>query len=364
MRITRLKQRNFRNLVATEVGTDAKHVTLIGNNGQGKTNFLEAVYMLCYGVSFRGTPMRHIVRSQSKERELYLEADIAEGTFDHRVTCLFKDNRRIITVDGREIQDRKELIFLFPCIVFSHEDILFVTGTPEEKRRFYDQTLSLYEPLFIDDIRRYRHILKQRNALLKQEGSHVVDMLFLYDAQLAETGLEIQRRREQLVEEFNLVFPGLHRAVAGTDEDITVVYRPSWRGCETVDDVRTVLDQSRERDMTYSQTHTGPHRDQFFIMKGKHEYTTTASTGQRRLVSLVLRTAQADFFRKKTGKEPVILLDDVLLELDIERRGRFLENITGYSQAFLTFLPEERYFREGAFSGIIYEVADGVLTLS
>ena len=361
MRIIRLKLRNFRNLAATEVGTDAKHVTLIGTNGQGKTNFLEAIYMLCYGASFRGTPLRNIVHSPSKEREFFLEAVIDEGSFEHSVTCQFKDTKRIITVDGREIQDRKELIFLFPCIVYSHEDILFVTGTPEDKRRFYDQTLSLYEPLFIDDSRRYRHILKQRNALLKQSGSRLQDMMFLYDSQLAETGLEIQRRREQLIHEFNQVFPELLTRVTGIDEHISVVYRPSWRGCESVDDVLAMLEQSRERDMTYMITHTGPHRDQFSIMRGNHEYTATASTGQRRLLSLVLRTAQAEFFRKKTGKEPVILLDDVLLELDIERRGRFLENITGYSQAFLTFLPEERYFREGSFSGSIFEVNDGVL---
>jgi DNA replication and repair protein RecF len=264
-----------------------------------------------------------------------------------------------ILFNDKPVSDRKELIQNIPCIVFSHGDIAFVSGSPDMQRHFFNQTLSLQHPYFIDLLRRYRKILRQRNALLKERR---MDLLEVYDEQWVQVGCDIQQLRAQTVEAFNATFSEIHREVSGISEELSIQYRPSWREWSDKNHAYGMVRERRPHDVGYGTSTSGPHRDRFVFRLGNRDFTNTASTGQLRLVSLVLRVAQAVYFAEGTGKRPVLLIDDVLLELDAEKRQRFLAALPDYEQAFFTFLPDEPYQRYLRDSTRVYIVEDGGFT--
>jgi DNA replication and repair protein RecF len=350
--------RNFRNLKDEKISLDAREVFLIGENGQGKTNFIESIYALCFGSSFRTRSTALLIKNGNREGQL-------QGSYDHDgshiseiAVTLQRRGKKKITVNGKAIKDRKELLENFPCVVFSHEDMEIINGPPERRRRFFNQTLSLYNPLFIDILRRYGHTLRNRNILLRDHNRQV---LTAYDESLAEVGLQIQARRESVSEEFNRTFSPLFRSISGIDAEIRIDYKPSWPRGSTRADVTTLLRETRERDIRLETTSSGPHRDQFEIIWQDKSFTAFASTGQVRLGSLVLKVAQANFFHYKSGRKPVILLDDVLLELDSGRRERFLQALPAYEQALFAFLPDEQYLRYARDKTLMYTVREGGL---
>ncbi|MFA5698423.1 MAG: DNA replication and repair protein RecF [Sphaerochaeta sp.] len=359
MRFCTIKSYQFRNLQEEPLEVNASKVLLIGPNGQGKTNLLEAIYTLCYGSSFRTSQIKELATFGSKEFRV-------EGTYcderelQHTLTITFKDNKRIITLDGNTVRDRKELIYNIPTIVFSHDDILFIKGEPEARRRFFDQTMSMYNPLFFDDHRRYRQVLRQRNKAIKESQ---YKLLPIYDQQLAHYGIAIQKERVRSVYEFLQIFPETYQIVSQSDLILDIEYKPSWDECATEEEVVRYLEAHRSRDIKLQTTTSGIHRDQFIIKADECPFALSGSTGQLRLASLALRVAQMAYFTKKTGKDVIILVDDVLLELDIPKRERFLQTLSGYSQAFFTFLPEERYIEGFDENDVcVYTVKEGAFT--
>ncbi len=356
MVFTEIQAIQFRNLSSEAVPVDKRQVFLIGTNGQGKTNFLEAIYTLCYGSSFRSSQLRELVHHEHKSFKLTGKY-VGEDTLSHTLVLEYQDAKRRVFLDDREIKDRKELIYNIPCIVFSHDDIAFVRGEPEQRRRFFDQTMSMYDPLFFDDMRRYRLILRQRNLAIK-EGR--LNLLPVYDLQMARYGLAIQQERKKAVAEFDQIFPDMYSNVSNSEIHISIQYQPSWSGCTTEDEIVDYLGKNRQRDLNMMTTTSGIHRDRFNIVQDGGTFSQIGSTGQMRLASLIMRTAQMAFFHKKTGKKPLILVDDVLLELDLPKREKFLSLMEGYSQAFFTFLPEEHYFAHLASEdALVYDVKEG-----
>lgn len=340
MLVKRLVLSNFRNLADCTLDTGAKQVILTGENGQGKTNLLEAVYMLCYGSSFRTQNLKEAIKYNNDF--LYLKSEFEDSQNIGRKTELsFDGTKKNIRIDGKEIKDRKELIYNLPCIVFSHEDIEFVRGEPEFRRRFFDQTMTMYDPVFFDDLRRYKQILRQRNIAIKERR---IELLDVYDERLATLGIPILRARNAVCESFSAIFPDIYDAVALEDRKIRISYRPSWGLDMSFEDIVQCLRDHRETDLKMQTTTTGIHRDRFVVIDKNGVFASGASTGQMRLASLVFRSAQAAFFRQKTSVDPIFLIDDVLLELDADKRGRYLDYLGSYNQAFFTFLPQEKYF--------------------
>jgi DNA replication and repair protein RecF len=238
----------------------------------------------------------------------------------------------------------------------------FAAGSPEDRRWFFDQTQSLYDQLYLDDFRNYRKILKSRNIILKKPHNlSTVPMLDVLDPQLAFYGVNLMKKRAEAAGLFSNVFTSLYEQVSGI-KNIAVRYVPSFKETE-VGAITASLKGKRENDTTFGATLSGPHRDRYVFTCDNMEFSKSASTGQRRLLALLLRVAQARRFSAVTGKKPVLLLDDVLLELDPEKRRKFLEVLPEYDQAFYTFLPEEPYQRYRKFDTITYQVVDGCLSV-
>jgi recF protein len=349
---------SFRNLADAELGIDAERVFLVGENGQGKTNFLEALYYLSYGSSFRGSSDAEVVRRGSES--FFLQAFVASGEEkdippdDIRVA--WADKAKEIRRNDKPVRDRKELVERNPSVVFCHEDYSFAAGEPERRRFFFDQSAGLVSAGYIDLLRSYRRVLRQRNASLK-DGRH--DLLPLLDMQLAGMGSELVRARTALCAAFDERFATRYEAVSLLGADVRIRYRPSWPADLGIDGILEKLQSKREEEIALGTSLSGPHRDRWsFVVEGR-DFAASASTGQLRLLSLTLRMVQAEYYTAETGRLPILLLDDVLLELDRGKRGRFLELLPPAAQAFFTFLPGEAWEEYRGGSTLVYEVRDG-----
>ncbi len=353
MAFTSVRLYHFRNLDDATIETDTRDVFLVGENGQGKTNFLEAVYFTCYGSSFR--TRRDDVLIRHGETDLAVEAGFHRKGETQQIVIKQVGRKKTILLNDKPVSDRKEMVSNGPCIVFCHDDIGFVTGAPEMQRWFMNQTLSLVDRDYLNVLRLYNRILRSRNAALRSGQLVLLDTL---DHQLVEAGTPIVARRRRMNSRFSEVLGKLYETVFEGDEELRLTYRASWRSDAPESEVRN----RRDNDVRMATTTSGPHRDRFVYEFGNSLLTDTASTGQLRLVSLILRVAQAEFVREATGSLPVLLLDDVLLELDPRRRARFVDALPDYDQAFFTFLPDEQDSRFRGESTLIYRVDGGRLS--
>jgi DNA replication and repair protein RecF len=347
----------FRNLIDAKIDTFGKDIFLIGQNGQGKTNFLEAIYFCSYASSFRSSKDVELICDGRKE--CFVRADFFDS-FDKNVAAGIKNGKKYINIDGKPLLDRKELLSITSSIVFCHGDLDFVIGTSERRRWFFDQNICLYDPLYLDTLRRYKKVLKSRNILLKQisEGKNS-DILDVIDPQLAEYGLQLIEKREKETNFFSDVFNLIYKNVSGIS-GIKIKYKKLWKA-DSINGVIKELKENRSKEIILGQTRTGPHRDNYIFIKDSVEFDSTASTGQKRLLALILRVAQALRYFEMTKKEPILLLDDVMLELDGEKRKKFLQVLPPYKQAFYTFLPEEPFEQYRKSDTIVYYVFEGKL---
>lgn len=360
MGFTWFRSFNFRNLEDRVVNLNSPSIFLIGKNGQGKTNFIEGIYTLCFGASFRTNHYQLMIKEEKEQSKIQGNFNQDKGVERDISISLARKKKKEIRIDSKRIHDRKELIEKIPCIVFSPEDLSFIKGPPDRRRWFFNQTLSLFDITFIDLLRDYKRVLKARNILLKQKKTELFD---IYNDKLAQLGLSIQSKRQLIISEFNQTFFAIFKKISGLKENLEIIYRPSWNQVASKENLIKQLEKNLEKDISMGTTTTGPHRDVFsFYLKGK-DFTYFASTGQIRLISLILKVAQAEFLYQKSRRKPVLLLDDVLLELDKKKRESFLNNIPEYDQIMFTFLPDENFNKYMKEKTLIYSVADGKLEI-
>jgi DNA replication and repair protein RecF len=347
---------NFRNLKDRELSLGAREVFLVGPNGQGKTNLLEAVHLLSVGSSFREKREAAFARDPSAATGLSGRY-MAPGAGARTLSLQFSpDHRKEFRVDEKTLADRRGLLSEVLCLCFVQQDMQLIVGSPEDRRRFFDQTLVLSDLSFLDSLRSYRQILKSRNLCLRENRE---DLLDVYDSQLAAQGLILQRRRGELVREFDALFGALLAEISGAEQEVGIRYRPSWDGLRTTDEVMGHLAQRRDRDRLFGATTSGPHRDVCSYVQNGKDYSHFASTGQLRLCALALRVAQARYLSERTSRRPVLLVDDVLLELDPQKKGAFLSRFPGYDQAFFTFLPDESWRSYRTADTLVLDVEGG-----
>ncbi|MDR0550678.1 MAG: DNA replication and repair protein RecF [Spirochaetaceae bacterium] len=333
---------NFRNLCDDEISLKGKDIFLVGENAQGKSNFLESLYFCSFASSFRGAKDAGLIRNG--EKNCAVSAHL-EDSPDKNIQIKIENGKKQILIDEKRCEDRKRLLSVIPSIIFCHEDMEFVRGGQERRRWFFDQNRSLYDGVYLDELRRYKRILKTRNAVLKEirETGDLSkqEILEILDPQLVECGLNLIKKRNEEISLFSDIFNLYYKEIANI-ENIYIQYKTSWHD-SSIDTVLEHIKQKRDTEIKLSVTLSGPHRDKYIFMRDANEFDTNASTGQRRLLALLLRLAQARRFLSMTGNKPVLLLDDVLLELDGKKREKFLKMLPDYGQAFYTFLPEEPY---------------------
>ena len=361
---------NFRNLASRSIDLLSREVYFTGENGQGKSNILEALYYSAYGSSFRTHNDSELIKKGEEGMSLRTIFKEENGT-THSTVIILDKNKKKIEKDGKILHDRKELINTMPCILYNHDDLDFAVGAPERRRFFLDQSLSMYDVLYIDVMRRYKKILKNRNLCLKE---HKYDLFETYDIQLVMNGLEIQQKRKNAIFQFNQIFGKLYEQVSGIS-GVSIRYLPSWKksaagkseedeliantSLPMIDEIIELIKSKREMEKVMGTTLSGPHRDRIVFIKDGQTFVPTASTGPRRLIALALRTAQAVYYTQVTGKKPVLLMDDVLLELDPDKRQKITALLPDYDQLFCTFLPGEPYSRYKRETTKVYAIKNG-----
>ena len=355
MAFTALRLYQFRNFIEERLSFKGKEIFLIGANGQGKSNFLEAIYLLCYGSSFRTKKDELLINLQKNEASIC--GSFLDNNLNKEIKLVLKRKaKKEIYVDNKRVTDRKEILLKIPCVIFSPNDLEFVQGEPFKKRIFINQTLCLYDQNQLNSLQRYKKILLERNSALRQ---HKKDLLEIYNKELVKTGFIIQQKREELLLLFNSIFKVVFSEIAGLKGEIKIIYSPSWKNCTNENQCLELLERNEERDLLFQATTTGPHRDHFYYFYEGRDFAKVASTGQIRLLAVILRIAQAIFFIKCSGHKPILLIDDVLLELDHFKRERCLKNLPDYEQAFFTFLPDERHENYGGINTERYLILDG-----
>ncbi len=356
MSLLSLRTFNFRNLDNQSVPLDNPIVCLVGENGQGKTNFLEAIYYSCLGSSFKTNSDKEII--QYDQQSLGIETTfLNQNGFNEKLKIKLEKNTKSIFINEDLIRDRKEILTLNPCVVFCHEDINFVKGTPENRRWFFDHIQCIQSVEYINLFKRYKKALKIRNFLLREKK---FDLLDLYSEELIRTGIMIQKERLKTINHFNLLFKELYSTIAELDNEVSLVYRNSWKSFN-YDDIWKTCQAKLQKDIEQGFTSVGPHRDQYLFSYQEREFSQMASTGQQRLLALVLKVVQISYFNQFLDKKSILLFDDVLLELDENKRNNFLAMLPPREQVFFTFLPQDKTRVLWEDEALVYNVNKGKL---
>lgn len=336
MGIKELYLYNFRNFESLTIGLDFPEVYFVGKNGQGKTNILEALYYLCYGSSFRTKHDKIILKHNQKQMAAAAKFEKNDKSLN-KISIQLDHGQKKIIVNDKVITDRRDIMLNMPCIVFCHGDLDFVVGSPDKKRIFFDQTLSLLDSEYVVLLRNYKNILKNRNKLLKMASD--TELIKIYTEKLVDLGMLVQKKRNLIVIQFNSVMSEMFNNISDLNGKLHIEYVSTWK-TENREEIIENINDKINYELKMKTSCYGPHRDNFKFIYEKKDFNEFASTGQLRLVSLILRAAQGIFFSKKTGRKPILLLDDVLLELDSDKRELFMNNLPEYEQAFYTFLPD------------------------
>ncbi len=325
MRIESLKLNHFRNYEQLELTFDPGTNLFYGDNAQGKTNVLEAVYLCGTTKSHRQGKDREMISFSQDEAHIRME--IVAKDIPYRIDMHLKKNRaKGIAINGVPIHRASELIGLGNFVFFSPEDLNIVKSGPSERRKFMDMELSQLDKVYVHALAGYQKALLQRNKLLKdlrfyEDGEGLLDV---WDDQLVSYGKRIIEERERFVQRLGEVILTIHEKLTGGREQLQVVYAPNV----TAEEFADRLSRERERDKKMRTTLLGPHKDDLFLISNGIDIRRYGSQGQQRTCALSLKLAEIELVRRVSGEMPVLLLDDVLSELDAARQHFLLESIS------------------------------------
>ena len=363
MYIQKIELKDFRNYENLSLDFNPNVNLILGKNAQGKTNLLEAVYLTSMGKSFRTNRMSEIIRFHENYAKVLVHTvkDGMEGSVE---LIIGKDSKKAAKIDGVKIQKASELLEHVYIVIFSPEDLKIVKDEPEKRRRFIDRELCQIKPLYYENFNRYHRILLQRNAYLKE---NVIEpsVLDLWDTQLAAYGSRIMQQREKFVEKINRISAGIHSGITNGKEVLEIAYAPNLTGCGDVKEQEKLfyrtLKENFQNDVRQRTTTKGPHKDDLeFFINGIH-VRNFGSQGQQRTTALSLKLAEISIIREETGEDPILLLDDVMSELDLERQ-EFLVRSLSKVQLFITTTELPKVLIEKFPSCSLYQVQNGKVT--
>ena len=318
MLLRKLTLRNFRNVPHAALGFEGRRQFFAGPNGQGKSNLLEAAGFLTALRSFRAPDGRHLIMHGHPEAGIACELERG-GSGPERVTIKIRRDGKELWYDGNRVTRLADHVGRYPTVVFSSHDLQLIRGAPALRRRWLDLTIAAMDAGYLAALQTYSRALAGRNSLLRRAGGE--RELAAFDRTLAPAGARIVALRAERVAELAADAAGFYGRLCG-GEAAGLHYDTSLKGASG-DDILSLLEAGRSRDLHVGATMVGPHRDDLrFEVRGA-DAGDFASEGQQRSFTLALRLAQASWFHRRSGIRPVLLADDVLGELDPARRERF-----------------------------------------
>jgi len=364
-----LALRDFRNLARLDLAFPAAGVVVIGDNGQGKSNLLEAIYYLHLLRSVRGARDVDVVRFGALGFHVSARTD---GGANHELSAGFErqGRRKRVKLDGAEPQRLSDALGALPCVLFSPADVELVAGAPSARRRYLDILLALSSRPYLTALQRYRHALAQRNAALRDAlrstGAKAEQRIAVWEAPLAQHGavlwLERVRWAEQAAPRFATVCAAIGEQSPVSMRYATSLEPPSRDLLDVQNALAAGLEQKRSLDVRRCLTHSGPHRDDLALSLGGRELRAFGSAGQQRTGAIALRLLEGETLRERLGVAPMLLLDDPFAELDVHRSGRILELLAeqAMGQTVLT-VPRESDIPPALTQLSRWRIEDGVV---
>ncbi len=339
MTVTGYKAKDFRNLQNTEFIPDKGLNVIFGENGQGKTNIIESIWMFTGCHSFRTHKCNELVASGKKNAKVYL--DFSAGGIENEA-CLTIDSKREFLLNGVEKESPRRFLGEFQSVVFSPISLSIVRDAPSERRKFIDIAISMIKPAYSAHLLKYSKVLANRNALLKQisQGIMTEDMLSIWDEELSRIGAKITLYRLNYLDRFSSVVSEIYKEISAGREQLRLEYIQSSKSFaadeyEMSENIYMALQKNVQTDIRRQLTSVGPHKDDLLMKINDLSARFYASQGQQRSCALSMKLSEAYLIKEATGEYPVILLDDVMSELDEKRQHFLLEYLKG-RQVFLT----------------------------
>ncbi len=310
-----------------KVSFSEKVNVLTGRNASGKTNILEAIFFLSTTKSHRTSVTKELINKDSKNFYIKGEAVKNGSSLILEIGCSL-GGKKAIKLNHQKIRARRDIVGQMPVVFFSPEDLYMVKENPSFRRKFLDILISQIDHRYLLNLQKYQKIIIERNRALSQVRERVLDikMLDVWDEQVIGAGMEIIRRRQDIVSKLNRICLVIHREMTGGNEEISLEYSPS---AGTEDSYRKKLEEKKRQEIEQGITTTGPHRDDVYIFFNGMNLRQFGSQGQQRTVALSMKLGELELMKEEFNEYPIILFDDVMSELDDERREYFLEILSG-----------------------------------
>lgn len=361
MIIEALELKNYRNYEELEMKFDSEKNILYGDNAQGKTNILEALYFCSTTKSHRSSQDRDIIRFE--QDEAHIKLTVRKKDVPYRIDIHLKKSKpKGIAINGIPIKKASELFGIVNIIFFSPEDLSMIKNGPSERRRFIDMELCQIDKVYLYNLTNYNKIVNQRNRLLKDLSFHydrsLYDTLDVWDMQLEDYGNKIIKRREEFILQINEIILDIHKKLTGGREILDVRYEPNVSDYDMAKQIRL----AREKDIKLKTTSVGPHRDDIgFYLKDK-DIRKFGSQGQQRTTALSLKLSEIELVKKVINDTPVLLLDDVMSELDSNRQNYLIDSIKD-TQTIITCTGLDELIENRINVNKIYRIVNGTASL-
>ncbi len=357
MKIKSLKLKNYRNYETLSLNFDDAANIFYGDNAQGKTNILEAIYMTGTTKSHRGAKDREMIRFGCEES--HMETIISKNGIDYQIDMHLKKNgSKGIAINKVPIRRASELFGIVNLVFFSPEDLNVIKNGPSERRRFVDMELSQIDKVYMSNLANYNKTLNQRNHLLKEmsfgKNDALESTLDVWDMQLINYGNKIRERRLEFIEDMNKIVSSIHSNLTGNRESIRLIYEIQGGGLS----FEKSLKKNRDRDLRLKSTSSGPHRDDICFLTGELDLRKYGSQGQQRTAALSLKLSEIELVKQSIHDTPILLLDDVLSELDKNRQNYLLDNIHDI-QTLITCTGVEEFVNHRFSINKVFKVHEG-----
>lgn len=343
---------NFRNLQNQSVELSDGMNVIYGENAQGKTNFLEGIWLFTGAKSFRYSKDEQMILTGKDSAKITL--DYEKNGINNKSEITFGIKKQV-TLNNKKVRSRASLAGEFLSIIFSPNDLNLVLGEPNLRRRFIDAAICQIYPRYIDILKNYTRAVTQKNSMLKSniDGKNIDSILDAFDSEISVLGEKLVTYRLRYVELLNEVLPKIYSGISSGREEISVFYH-----CTCPDGITNAMKNARNIDIRRGFCTVGPHRDDILFKINGSDVKTYGSQGQKRSVCLSLKLAEAQIIKKSCNQQPIALLDDVMSELDPSRQEFILNHIKDW-QVFITCCDPGNINRLN--SGSIYHVTDGVI---
>ena len=354
MKINKIYAVNFRNYDSCNLELSSMINVFYGQNAQGKTNILEAIFYSAFGMSHRTFTEEELLKIGCKEMAVGVEYDSFSGLHDIKIKKFQQlgRNKKEIFLDGTKVKP-KEHYGSLNAVMFSPEDLQLVKGEPSLRRRFFDMQIAQTDPIYYDLLVKYNRVVQQRNKLLKEIRDNEASPLQLqpWNKEFIALATAIAKKRQLALEKLKVIAGEIYASITGNKEILTIKYELKANNGELLypendfEDWEIFYTQKlaeRERiDILRGNTGIGPHRDDIVLLLNDMSLKSFGSQGQQRSGALALKLSQLEYVRREIGEFPILLLDDVMSELDNSRRAQLLMFIDGKVQTFITVNDRE-----------------------